>query len=355
MVQGASNKYSSRIALNSTSGTAYVEGQTANTVDAIATLTTYSTDVAPFIDLKKVNAIGLQHQINDMPLIASQFEIVSPGSGYGNTSPEVGTVTTSSGNTIVTGSGTSFTSTLIVGRDVVIGGNLALRVASIDSDVQFTATAAASESRSANVYSTYANLTLTITASDVGSNAVGYAVISANSTSNVSGVVSSVVLTSNGTGYLTSPTVTVTGSAAIIYHGENWISGGNGLSRYMIKPVTLADGFEARDLKVYFDAYRPVGTKFYVYYRILPATADTSTLSDQNWRLMTQETSNGVVSTQPNQYREFEFRTPNSVAANATTDTTDQFKVFAVKVVMASSDTTVIPAIKNFRVIALER
>ena len=357
MVQGAvpGTVYASGIWQLPTTGTAYLEGQSANTIDAVATLTTYSTDVAPFIDLKKLNAIGIQHQINDMPLIASQFEIVTPGSDYANTSAHTGTVTTSSGNTIVTGSGTDFTTTLVVGRDVVIGGNLALRVASIDSAVQFTATAAAPASRSANVYSTYANLTLTISASDVGSNASGYAIISANSTSNVSGVVSSIVLTSNGTGYLTSPTVTVTGNAAIIYHGENWISGGNGLSRYMIKPVTLADGFEARDIKVYFDAYRPVGTKFYVYYRILPATADTSTLNNQKWRLMTQETSNGVVSTQSNQYREFEFKTPNSVAANDTTDTTDQFKVFAVKVVMASSDSTVIPAIKNLRVIALDR
>lgn len=355
MAQGRTGQYGHRIAQNSTANTAYQEGVTANTIDVTATMTTYSTDVAPFLDLKKVNAIGLQHQINDMPLQVSQFEIVSPGGSYANTSAHTGTVTTSSGNTIVTGSGTTFTSTLVVGRDVVIGGNIALRVASIDSDVQFTATAAASESRSANVYSTYANLTIAISASTAGSNATGYAVLSATSTTDANGIVTGIVLTSNGSGYLTSPTITLSGTANVVYHGENWITGGNALSRYMIKPVTLADGFEARDLKVYFDAYRPVGTKFYVYYRILPSTADISTLNDESWRLMTQETSDAIVSSQPNQYREFEFRTPNSVAANASTDTTDQFKIFAVKVVMASDDTTVVPAIKNFRVIALER
>lgn len=331
-------------------------GASANTIDLIATFTTHSTDVAPFLDLLKLNAIAVRHQINDMPLLASQFEIINAGSGYANTAALTGSVSTSAANATVTGSGTSFQSTLTVGRDVVIGGNLVVTVASIQSDTTFTATTTVAETRSANAYATYNTVALTIGASDMGSDAAGYAVVSGASTTNASGIITSVVLTSNGSGYLTSPTVTPASGAAVIkYHAEDWTSGGNALSRYIIKPVTLADGFEARDLKVYFDGYRPSGTNFYVYYKILPTNADTALLDDQYWRLMTQNTDDAIISVKPKQYREFEFSTPNSLAANATTDTTDQFKVFAIKIVLASNNPTVIPSIKNFRAIALDQ
>jgi len=329
-------------------------GASANTIDIIASFTTHSADVAPFIDLLKLNAIAVRHQINNMPLIANQFEIINAGAGYATTT-RTGTVTSSSANATITGSGTSFQSTLTVGRDVVIGANLVVTVASIQSDVTFTATGLVAESRSANTYATYDTAALTITANNTGDDAVGYAVVSGASTSNASGIVTSVVLTTNGSGYLTSPTLSLSGAASIQYHAEDWTSGGNALSRYIIKPVTLADGFEARDIKVYFDGYRPSGTNFYVYYKILPTSADTARLDDQKWRLMTQVTNDAIISVKPKQYREFEFSTTNAIAANATTDTTDQFKVFVVKIVLASNNPTVIPSIKNFRAIALDQ
>ena len=326
----------------------------ANTIDIIASFTTRSADVAPFIDLLKLNAIAVRHQINNMPLITNQFEIINAGAGYATTT-RTGTVTSSSANATITGSGTSFQTTLTVGRDVVIGANLVVTVASIESDTTFTATGLVAESRSANTYATYDTAALTITASNTGDDAVGFAVVSGASTANASGIVTSVVLTSNGSGYLTSPTVSLSGTAAIQYHAEDWTSGGNALSRYIIKPVTLADGFEARDIKVYFDGYRPNGTNFHVYYKILPTSADTARLDDQSWRLMTQVTNDAIISVKPKQYREFEFSTTNAIAANAATDTTDQFKVFVVKIVLASNNPTVIPSIKNFRAIALDQ
>jgi len=271
-----------------------------------------------------------------------------------NAAAQTGTVTTSTSSNVVTGSGTTFTSALIVGRDVVIGGNLALTVASIESDSQFTATTVAGVDRSANAFSTYANLALTISASDAGTNATGYAVISAVSNSNVLGYVSDVVLTDAGSGYLTTPTVTVTGNAAISYRGEDAAQNGNAQTRYFTRQVTLAEGFDARDIKVYFDAVRPAGTNFYVYYKVLPGTQDSSRFADQPWRLMTQITPDSTISTRTNQYREFEFRTPTNGAFDAATDTTDRFKVFSVKVVMATDDTTVVPRVRNFRTLSLD-
>lgn len=355
---GAStNLYSPMLAVDTA---AYAAGASANTIDLTASFTTRHTDIAPFIDLKKLNALGIRHIINDMPLREEQFEIVVSGDGYANTAALTGTVTTSSGSQVVTGNTTAFNTTLIVGRDVVIGGNLVLTVQSIESDTQFTSTVVAPASRSANVYATYANVSLTLSGSNAGDDAVGYAVISGISSSNTQGRITSVVLTSNGSGYLTSPTVTIDPSASlgtdaeIVYRGEDWTSGGNGLARYMIKPVTLADGFEARDIKVYLDGYRPFGTNFYVYYRVLSAVDDVNAIKDQSWRLMYQVTPDSTTSIQKDQYREFEFSTVNNTAAVSSEDTTDRFKVFAVKVVMASNNPALVPSVKNFRAIALD-
>lgn len=331
-----------------------VSGVSANTIDAVVTLTTQSTDVAPYIDIKKMNVVGVKYLINDMGLDANQFVILDPGSGYANGAAATGTVTTSASSNVVTGSSTSFLTTLVVGRDVIIGGNLALTVASIESDSQFTATTVAGETRSANAYATFANVTLTISASNAGVDAAGYAVVSAVSSSNVSGYVSDIVLTTNGSGYLTTPTITLSGNASITYRGEDSPQNGNAETRYFTRQVTLAEGFDARDIKVYFDAMRPDGTDFYVYYKVLQGTADASRFDDQPWRLMTQVTPDSVVSTRNTMYHEYQFRTPTNRAFGSSTDTTDRFKVFAVKVVMATNDTTIVPQIRNFRAIALD-
>jgi len=331
-----------------------VSGVSANTIDTIATLTTRSTDVAPYVDLKKMTVLGIQNRINEMELYATQFVILDPGSGYANAAAATGTVTTVASSNVVTGTGSAFLTSVIVGRDVVIGANLAVTVASIESDSQFTATTTAGEARVANAFSTFANLTMTISASNVGANAVGYAVVSTVNSSIVTGTVTSLVLTTDGSGYLTTPTVTVSGNAALTYRGEDSAQHGNALTRYFTREVSLAEGFDARDIKMYFDGYRPEGTNFYAYYKVLSGTLDSERFADQPWRLMTQITPDGVISTRATQYREFEFRTPQSQALTSSTDTTDRFKVFSIKIVMSTNDTTVVPKIRNFRAIALD-
>lgn len=331
---------------------------TANTINLTARFSTQSRDVAPFIDLKKLHAVGVRHLLNDMPLHESQFEITSAGSGYPTTS-RTGTVSFTSGDTRVTGSSTAFTTTLIVGRDVVIGGNLAVTVANVINDTSFNMTEPAPESRAANTYATYANAIITIEGSDAGDNATAIGVVGAVSSANVTGILKGIALTNPGTGYLTSPTVLADGATiadgTVVYRGEDWIDGGNGATRYMIKQVTLADGFEARDLKVYFDAVRPVGANFYVYYRALGATDDRGTLITAPWQLMYQDTDDAIISTNPKQFREFVFSTLNNTTATAD-DTSERFRAFAIKIVMAHNTTAgrIIPAVRNFRAIALD-
>jgi hypothetical protein len=142
-------------------------------------------------------------------------------------------------------------------------------------------------------------------------------------------------------------------TASILYNGEDYRSDGNALTRYFTKPVNLAEGFDACDLTVYFDAIRPTGSSFHVYYKILPSTSDNARFEDQSWRLMeAKEGTDELVS--DSRYLAFEYKTKEGCAMDATTDTTDKFGMFAVKVVMATNDTTYVPTIKNFRAIALD-
>jgi hypothetical protein len=338
-----------------------------NTIDAMCTLSTNSPDVAPYIDMQKINVLLVRHLVNNMELANTGVIVVSPGAGYmANLQP--GTLNTAGGSLIVTGNlaTANFSATLLPGDTVVVGGNLEIIVASVTNSSQFIATANVTVTRAANGYYTYGamdgtgNVAITITDGN-GSGANGAALIGR------AGKITGVTLDANGSGYTGTPTITVVapvtpGGAYTVaqstgvlgYNSELASYGGNGLTRYVTRPVTLADGFDARDLRVTFDAYRPLGSHFYVYYAVLPGDDDTSRFQDQPWRLMDMETAESVISTGYHQFKEFNFKTPNTRALDATDDTTDKFKVFAIKVVVASADTVDVPRIANFRAIALD-
>ena len=102
----------------------------------------------------------------------------------------------------------------------------------------------------------------------------------------VSGKVDAVYITSSGSGYTSSPTITLTpataGSGAVVtYNGETEASGGNATARYISRRVTLSDGFDAGDLRVYLTVNKPSGTNVHVYYKIL-SSSDFASLRDKN-------------------------------------------------------------------------
>lgn len=338
-----------------------------NTIDALCTLSTNSPDVAPYIDVQKINMLCVRHLINDMVLANTGVIVIDPGAGYmANLQP--GTLNTTGGSLIVTGNLTTanFSATLLPGDTVVVGGNLEIVVASVTNSSHFLATANVSVTRAANVYYTYSamdgtgNVALTI-ADGNGSSANGVARVGRN------GKITGVTLDANGSGYTGTPTLVVVapdapGGAYTVaqangvlgYNSELAATGGNGLTRYVTRPVTLADGFDAQDIRVTFDAYRPAGSHFYVYVAALAGDDDTGRIQDQPWRLLTMETPDSVVSTGYHQFKEFNFVTATGRVFDAAADTTDRFKVFAVKIVVASSNTVDVPRLANFRAIALD-
>jgi len=345
----------------------------ANTMDLIATLTTYSADVAPFVDLKKMNVLALKHYINNLPLANDDIATVEPGYGYLVTKI-TGTVNVATDSANVYGVGTSFTTeiapndTLLVTSDGTAGNSRVLEVLSVQNNSHFTAKANANVTwTGANtfMYGTLAGpneVALTITDESGGTSAAGTAIIDR------SGKVSGYSFSAGGSGYAGTANVVVAApegvagypeslqvTATTLHKGEAGASGGNALTRYITRAVTLADGFDARDVYVIFDAYRPLGSKFFVYYKVLASEGDeTARLEDQPWRLMKQETPDSTICTGYNQFKEFKFVTPNGRALDNTTDKTDRFKVFAIKVVMSADNTVDTPRLCNFRSIALD-
>jgi hypothetical protein len=200
-------------------------------------------------------------------------------------------------------------------------------------------------------YGASTNVALTITGS-TGSGAAAVA------TTNASGVITGITLTAPGSGYTGDVTVTVGGSgsgASVVYVGEGNPNGGSANAKYITRRVTLADGFEASDLIVQFNAYKPAGTEVDVYYKVL-ASDDSGTFDSKNWTKMRQTTSSQIVSTPGSgDFKEFTFATQaNNASYTSGTTTYTRFKTFAIKVVMRSSTTTVVPRVRDLRVIALD-
>jgi hypothetical protein len=171
-------------------------------------------------------------------------------------------------------------------------------------------------------------------------------------------------ITSAGSGYIETPTITIASngsvSATATVSGETSAKGGNGWARYITKKVVLTPSTDSSDLRVYYTAYKPVGSRVNVYYKVLSRN-DTSNFDDQNWVLMTE------VGEQPNSFslsrsdvREYvaapglNNQANNQITYTSSSGTTfTSFSQFAIKIVLSTSDTTKAPVINDLRVLAL--
>jgi hypothetical protein len=204
-------------------------------------------------------------------------------------------------------------------------------------------------------------VTATMSSPDVGSDTPVLSV----STNN--GVISSVHVTYPGSGYLKTPTITISdpttrsgnSNASVVVLGETSSKGGNAYTRYITKKVVLTSGNDSGDLRVYYTAYKPLNTQVYVYYKIQNAQ-DTDSFDDQSWQLMTQVGNQTAYSKNRTSYIEFECApgvggvADNTISYTSTNGNTyTEFIQFAIKVVMATNDKTSVPSITDIRAIAL--
>jgi hypothetical protein len=205
-------------------------------------------------------------------------------------------------------------------------------------------------------YANSADVTVTISGGN-GSGATATATVTSN-------VITAITLTNAGSGYTTSPTITITpgsggGSGAVVtYNGEDKKSGGNADVRYMTRRVTLADGFDSGDLRVYLTAYKPDGAGINVYYKLL-SNSDVDDFDDKEYQLMTQLGDTNYISLNSNDLREFTFApgisgsANNSVSYTAGSTAYRNFRTFSIKIVLTGTNPTDPPRVRDFRAIAL--
>jgi len=200
----------------------------------------------------------------------------------------------------------------------------------------------------------------TVSSPDIGSNTAVLGV-----TANTGGTITSVYVISPGSGYLTTPTIAITGAntniASAVAYGETGSTGGNSKAKYFTKKVVLTRSNESADLRVYFTAYKPLNTSIYVYYKIL-SPLDTSTFESQNWQLMAPISNITTYSTTRADLIEFECapgifnnsQANNNISYTSTNGTKyNTFTQFAIKVVMATNDSTNVPFLTDIRALAL--
>ena len=169
-----------------------------------------------------------------------------------------------------------------------------------------------------------------------------------------------------GVGYLLSPTITITeagapANATAVVNGENSTSGGNGYARYVTRPITLAQGFNAGDLQVFLQAIRPQGTDVSVYYKVLSAS-DNQPISSKSWQLL-QKKQDLFSPDQQTPISLTYFSGLNSlgvangsvayVQSGITYPIGGTFNTFQIKIVLTANDPTVPPEVQNMRAIAV--
>lgn len=182
------------------------------------------------------------------------------------------------------------------------------------------------------------------------------------------GVIQNIYITNPGSGYITTPTITILDAnsspgtgATVTVAGETSPNGGNAAARYLTKKVVLQQGFDSGDLRVYFTAYRPVNTNIYVYYKIL-SRYDTQKFESGDWQLMTLINNSSSLYSQSRDTT-FEFVAAPGTSgvaqnyveytSNVSGQTYNNFNQFAIKIVLASSDSTAVPFLTDIRAIAL--
>jgi hypothetical protein len=220
----------------------------------------------------------------------------------------------------------------------------------------------------ANTGSGYNANTISVTVSaPTGKNGINaYAVANV-----ANGNIQSIYITNGGSGYITTPTITITdpttrggnANASIVVFGETSPSGGGAIAKYVTKKVVLNSGFDSGDLNVYLTAYRPPNSDINVYYKILNRN-DTQSFESGSWQLMTKTNSSDTIySLSRDNLYEFSFA-PGSYGSNndqgfvSYTSLTSgvtyySFSQFAIKIVLTTLDNTSVPYLTDLRVIAL--
>jgi hypothetical protein len=174
-----------------------------------------------------------------------------------------------------------------------------------------------------------------------------------------SGEINAINITNPGSGYYTTPTITIAGAgtgATAIINGETDTMGGNILAKYQTKIVSLEDGFESGDLIVRLDAFRPSGTDIQVYFKVLSAQ-DTDVFTDKKWKRMLKVNDNYSPTTRDKTNLEYRYNIDTGyiqyIQDGNSYPLGGEFKYFAIKLRLVAQDPSVTPAVDTLKVLAV--
>jgi hypothetical protein len=129
---------------------------------------------------------------------------------------------------------------------------------------------------------------------------------------------------------------------------ETAAAGGSALSRYISRKVVLDAGMDAEDLRVYLTQSTPAGTTIEVYAKLLHASDPTSFLA-RPWILLDPQSSSTETPA------EVIYELPSSVLTSGvyTYSSYSGYKTFAIKIVLLSNNTSLVPKVRDMRAISL--
>ena len=306
-----------------------------------ATFTSNDSKVSPAVDLSRMNLITVENLVNRGSIATSDIVIANGGTSYGS-APTL---------TVSGGGGTGAAATATVAGNKITG----VTVTSSGSGYYETPAIAISGTGSSLASSTTVDGSTTATVSSTSTLTADMLVTGTGIPADTT-----IVSITNATTFVMSNAATASGTVTLYFHGrltvENELSksGGNAKARYISRRVTLEDNFDAQDIKVWLNAYKPKDTDIKVYYRV-HNSEDPTSFEDRPYVLMTQETDANRISASETDVNEYVFRSSaNNVAYTSGSIRYDKFKTFAIKIVLGSASTSVIPKVKDMKAVALD-
>lgn len=146
---------------------------------------------------------------------------------------------------------------------------------------------------------------------------------------------------------------------------ENARSGGQLFNKYISKIVTLAEGQDAEDLKVYLTSYRPPGTDIKVWMKILNGE-DSDTMAQKSWIELEKSFGGDILYSSlvdKQDFREYTFSIPTSMMTGTLGQvryTNSQgivftgFKSFQIKIGLLGTNSAIVPRVADLRTLALQ-
>jgi len=170
---------------------------------------------------------------------------------------------------------------------------------------------------------------------------------------NNSGQLIGVQTLEEGSGFIDSANIVVSGNANITYDAfENRTQGGNANARYFTKPVVLSETYATDYIQVYADVNVPAQADIQLYMRAKSST-DPRDISNVEWVPMQRRSDRPLVNEDPLQFVENLWEPQDGTLAYSYNGVNhNKIIEYQTKIVMLAGNSSYVPRIKDMRIIS---